>query len=152
MKTLQSGSLLLLCALISLISFGQSIPINEPDYNKAKLFQDLPDRLPVQVSSLQNLLNLQIGQAANFQLTNNAVLQGAVVSAATKYNTIQSIVIRSTNRTGASFSFSKITQPDGSVKYTGRIISRQHSDGFELSLENGEYFLVKKQFYDMVNE
>jgi len=152
MKTLQSGSLLLLCALISLISFGQSIPINEPDYNKAKLFQDLPDRLPVQVSSLQNLLNLQIGQAANFQLTNNAVLQGAVVSAATKYNTIQSIVIRSTNRTGASFSFSKITQPDGSVKYTGRIISRQSSDGFELSLEKGQYFLVKKQFYDMVNE
>ena len=152
MKTLQTCSLLLLCALFSSISFGQPIPINEPDYNKAKLFQDLPDRLPVEVSSLQNLLNLQIGQQANFQLTNSEGIQGPVVSSALKYNTIQSIVIRSTNRAGANFSFSKITLPDGSVKYTGRIISRQHSDGFELSEDNGKYFLVKKHFYDMMNE
>ena len=152
MKTLQTCSLLLLCALFSSISFGQTIPINEPDYNKAKLFQDLPDRLPVEVSSLQNLLNLQIGQQANFQLTNSEGIQGPVVSSALKYNTIQSIVIRSTNRAGANFSFSKISLADGSVKYTGRIISRQHSDGFELSEENGKYFLVKKHFYDMMNE
>lgn len=152
MKTLQSGSLLLLCALLSLISFGQSIPINEPDLNKAKLFQDLPYRLPIDVSSLQNLLNLQIGEPANLKLTTNIEIQGAVVSAAIKYNTIQSIVIRSTNRAGASFSFSKIMQPDGSVKYTGRILSRQYSDGFELNLENGQYFLIKKNYYDMINE
>jgi len=152
MKTLQYGSLLLICTLASMISFSQAIPINEPDYNKAKLFQDLPDRLSLQVTSLQNLLNLQIGQAVNFQLTENAELEGTVVSSTIKYNAIQSIIIRLTNRAGANFSFSKITQPDNSIKFIGRIFSPQHSDGFELSLENGQYFLVKKNFYDMVNE
>ena len=152
MKTLQSGSLLLICSLITLISLSQAIPINEPDYNKAKLFQDLPDRLSLQVTSLQDLLNLRVGQTANFQLSENAAFEGTVVSSTIKYDVIQSIVIRLTNRSGASFSFSKITQPDDSIKYIGRIMSPQHSDGFELSLENGKYFLVKKNFYDMINE
>jgi hypothetical protein len=152
MKILQSGGLLLLCALLCQLSFSQHIPINEPDVNKAKLFHDLPDHVSVDVSSLQNLLNLQIGQLTTFQITDNVLLEGIVASAAIKYNTIKSIVIRLTNRTGASFSFSQITQRDGSVKYTGRILSRQNSDGYELDFENGKYILVKKNFYDMVNE
>lgn len=153
MKHLQTCSIILLFALFSLNSFAQNIPINEPNYAKPKLFQDLPERIPIQVSSLQNLLVFPIGQTINVQLANNFPLQGHIVSSANKYNnSIQSVVIMLTNRIGASLSLSKIKDSDGTVKYTGRIISMQHGDAFEISFENGQYFLVKKAFNDMINE
>ena len=41
---------------------------------------------------------------------------------------------------------------DGSVRYSGRIISFQHADAYEINLENNQYVFVKKGFYDLVNE
>jgi hypothetical protein len=153
MKHLQNSGIILLFALFSFTSFAQNIPINEPNYFKPKLFQDLPERLSIEVSSLQSLLAFPIGQTINVQLANNFPLQGRIVSSANKYNNgIQSIVIKLSNRIGASFSLSKIKDTDGSVKYTGRIISMQAGDAFELSFENGQYYLVKKTFNNMINE
>jgi hypothetical protein len=65
---------------------------------------------------------------------------------------LQSVVVRSTNFPGAALSFSRITKEDGTFSYVGRIISFQHGDAYEISLENGQYFFVKKGFYDLVNE
>ena len=153
MKHLQTGGIILLFALFSFTSFAQNIPINEPNYAKPKLFQDLPERLPIDVSSLQSLLTTLIGQTINVQLAPNFTVQGQIVSSANKYNnSIQSIVIKLSNRIGASFSLSKIKDSDGTLKYTGRIISMQHGDAFEISFENGQYYLVKKTFNNMINE
>ena len=153
MKHLQTGSIILLFALFSLTSFAQNIPINEPNYSKPKLFQDLPERILIQVSALQSLLDNPISVTVNVQLADNFSVQGHIVSSANKYNNgIQSVVITLTNRIGGTLSLSKIKNTDGTVKYTGRIISMQHGDAFELSSENGQYYLVKKTFYDMINE
>jgi hypothetical protein len=67
-------------------------------------------------------------------------------------NNLLSIVIRSTNFPGAALSFSKITKEDGTISYAGRIISFQHGDAYEINQENGQYYFVKKGFYDLVNE
>ena len=153
MKHLQTCGIILLFALFSLTSFAQNIPINEPNYSKPKLFQDLPERIPIQVSLLQSLLAFTMGQTINVQLANNFPLQGHIVSSANKYNNgVQSVVITLTNRVGATLSITKIKDTDGTVKYTGRIISMQHGDAFEISSENGQYYLIKKAFYDMINE
>jgi hypothetical protein len=154
MKNLQISGLILLFTICCFTSSAQqNPPVNEPDLNKPKLFQDLPERIPVQQATLQSALNATVGQSANLAITANFVYKGQVVSSASKYNNkIESIVIKSSNRIGASFSFSKITNEDGSTVFRGRIISLQHGDGFELVNENGQYFLVKKQFYDMINE
>ena len=53
---------------------------------------------------------------------------------------------------GAALSFSKLMKEDGSISYIGRIISFQHGDAYEIILENGQYFFVKKDFYDLVND
>ena len=153
MKHLQTCGIILLFALFSFTSFAQNIPINEPNYSKPKLFQDLPERILIQVSALQSLLDNPISVTVNVQLADNFPVQGHIVSYANKYNSaIQSVVIALTNRIGASFSLSKIKDTDGSVKYTGRIISMQHGDGFEISFEDGQYYLVKKTFNNMINE
>jgi hypothetical protein len=78
---------------------------------------------------------------------------GKVVSAVSKYqNSIVSIVVRSTNFAGASLTISKITNEDGTITYRGRIISRQHGDLYELKQVNNNYVLIKRKYYDLVNE
>jgi hypothetical protein len=157
MKNLRTPFVCLCAILISLCSFAQTEkdPINEPDYKKPKLFSNLPDRIPVSIEKINDLLNTTIGNTTSLKVAEGTAQQfdGEVISKATKYeNRIQSIVIRSTNFNGARLSISKITKEDNTVVYTGRIISFEHGDLYELQNLSGQLTLVKKNFYDLVNE
>jgi len=117
------------------------------------LFQNLPNKISCRINDLTPLLESEIGKPVSFSFTNNLNFQGVVSSVASKFdNTLLSVVIRSTNFPGAALSFSKITTEDGAFSYVGRIISFQHGDAYEINLENGQYYFVKKGFYDLVNE
>ena len=121
--------------------------------NRPTLFQNLPNKISCRINDLSALLESEIGQPVSFLLADNLSFKGVVSSVASKFdNTLVSVVIRSTNFAGAALSFSKITKEDGTYNYVGRIISFQHGDAYEISLENGQYFFVKKGFYDLVNE
>ena len=138
MKNLRTFFLCACLLLGSLYSFAQGsrpIPINQPNLNKPKLFQALPDNIPVSVNNLVSLLNTPVGNTVNINLSDKPAFQfeGQVISAVSKYdNTIQSVVINSTNYNGARLTFSKISNRDGTVSYSGRIVSFQHGDLFEL--------------------
>jgi hypothetical protein len=132
-----------------------TVPVNEPNYNKPTLFQNLPASIPVSADKLNSLFTMTLGRGITVDLSNNSSFQfaGTVVSKVSKYeNSILSIVIKSTNYNGASLSVSKITSANGSVTYTGRILSFQHADLFQLEKQNDQFMLVKKKFYDLVNE
>lgn len=121
--------------------------------NRANLFQGLPEKITCRITELTGLFESQTGQNISIPFFNSLNFQGTITSMATLYdNKLQSVVIRSTNFPGAALSFSKIIKEDGSVTYTGRIISFQHGDAYEIRQENGEYFFIKKGFYDLVNE
>jgi len=120
--------------------------------NRPSLFQNLPDRISCSISDLSAFLQLETGRTISFSFANNINFQGVVSSVASIDNSLQSVVIRSTNFPGAALSFSKITKGDGTISYAGRIISFQHGDAYEINIENGQYFFVKKGFYDLVNE
>lgn len=157
MKNLRTPVLCLCAMLFSLCSFAQNEkdPINEPDYKKPKLFSNLPDKIPVSIDKINDLLGTPLGHVASLKLAESSAIQfdGEVISKTSKYeNSIQSIIIRSTNFNDARFTISKITKADGSVSYTGRIISFQHGDLYELQNQGGQFVLVKRKFYDMVNE
>lgn len=149
-----------LCACITIIhasSFAQNndVPINEPDRNKPKMFQNLPEYFPVNVDNLLSMLTSQTGADISVNLSDESTLpfEGKVVSSASKYdNTIYSVVIRSTNFEGAKLTISRITNPDGSIKYSGRLMSMKHGDLYELQTRENRLFLVKRNFYDLVNE
>ena len=149
-----------LCAAMLYVSISaaaqqHNIPLNEPDPNKPLLFSNLPDRIPVNMDNLSRAMDFTVGNAVNLLLSDAYQLEvdGIVTSTASKYNnSIQSVVIKSTNYNGAAFTISKITDANGQVNFTGRFISMQHGDLFELISDNSRYVLVKRKFYDLVNE
>ena len=153
MKNLLKGVVCLSLFFICLQSSAQTPPVREPDMNRPALFQNLPNKISCRINYLSALLESEIGKPVSFSLADNLSLQGVVSSVASKFdNTLLSVVIRSTNFPGAALSFSRITKEDGTYSYVGRIISFQHGDAYEITLENGQYFFVKKGFYDLVNE
>ena len=139
---------LTLSAIVS-NSQEQKIPLNEPDQNKPRLFSNLPDKIPVTLTNIDNILSAPVGRNSQFRLSEDNTLQfaGEVVSTASKYNnSIQSVVIRSDDFNGARLTISKITNPDGSIRYSGRIISFKHGDLYELENQDGQLVLVKKNY------
>jgi hypothetical protein len=154
MRNLQlQGTCLLLFFICATASAQNKIPVNEPDLNKPKLFTSLPDKIPVDISTLQNLINTETGKNVSLRLGTNELnnFTGQVVSKADD-NTIHSVVIRSGNFNGATLTLSSSAQTNGAVKFTGRIISFQHGDVYELQNQNNQYILIKKNFYDLINE
>ena len=153
-----SGSILAILLCCATISAQQqrSAPINEPQLSKPRLFDDLPAVIPVSVSELKSMMTGTVqGKDVNVNLADKrkSTFAGKIVSAAAKYDDkIRSVVIRSTNYHGATFTLSSSTNPDGTVTYKGRIISFQHADLFELEKRGEDYVLVKKNYYDLVNE
>ena len=158
MKNLRTIAVCLSMSLYSLCSFAQTgdvVRVNEPNYNKPKLFQDLPDNIPVSLDNISSLFNTQVGRSVSLNLSGDEsfMFEGDVVSAVSKYeNTIQSVVIRSTNYNGARLTISMITDAKGSISYTGRIISMQHGDLYDLKNINNQLVLVKRKFYELVSE
>jgi hypothetical protein len=157
MKNRRTIVLCVCITLCSLVSFAQkeSIPLNQPNNNKPKLFNSLPDKISVNIANLNTLLATPAGNNVSINLGNDVpfIFKGQVVSTTSKYkNIIQSVVISSTNYNGARLTFSRTNNADGTLSYTGRIISFQHGDLLELQQEKGGFVLVKKKFYDLVNE
>ena len=148
-----------LCVCITLFNLcvnaqtasSNKIPLNEPDYNKPRLFEDLPDRISFNPASLSNLFTLRVGEQATIPVTPSFTLNGIVISTS-KDQQVLSVVIRCTNRQGARLTLTKVTDTNNSVKYIGRILSLQHGDSYEIVFENNQYFLKKKGLYDLVNE
>jgi hypothetical protein len=155
MKNLQLPGLCLTLIFFCATTFAQnSIPVNEPDLNKPKLFSNLPDKIPVDVSTLKSLLNAETGGDVSLNLgaISKTAFNGKVVSKADKYNNIHSVVIRSSNFNGAILTLSSSILTNGTVKFTGRIMSLQHGDVYELQNQNDQYILIKKNLNDLMNE
>lgn len=150
-----------LCACITLCSFvssaqDQKVIVNEPNYNKPRLFDNLPEVIPVSMENLNGLVNAKTGVSINTTLSSDAKtapFEGKVVSSVSKYDDkVQTVVIRSTNYNGATLFISKVTSEDGTIKYNGRLISFQHGDLFVLQQKDAGFELVKKNYYDVINE
>ena len=153
MKNLLKGIICLSLFLICHQSNAQTPPVREPDMNRPSLFQNLPNKISCRINDLSALFQSETGKAISFSLVDNLNFQGVISSVASKSdNSLNSVVIRSTNFPGAALSFSRIKKEDGSFSYVGLIISFQHGDAYEITLENGQYYFVKKGFYDLVNE
>jgi hypothetical protein len=153
MKNLVKGIICLCVFFVCLDTAAQTPPVREPDMNRPSLFQNLPDKITCRINDLTALLQSETGRNVSLIFANNVNFQGIVSSVAAQFdNNLLSVVIRSTNFPGAALSFSKIKKEDGTIAYAGRIISFQHGDAYEINQENGQYYFVKKGFYDLVNE
>ena len=151
MKNLRT-TLLCACVLLCAQLVQAQNPNDASTSDKPKLFNAIADNVAVDVDKLTNLLKSDVGVEVSIALNTSFQFQGQVVSTANNYDDrIVSIVIRSTNYPGARLTFSKIYD-NGKTSYSGRIISMQHGDIFELQLKNGQYYFIKRNLHDIVNE
>lgn len=154
MKILKTGALSVLLSLCFISSNAQKIPsFSEPDYNKPKAFADLPQKMKLDVQTFEKLLLTDVGNKINLLIAPGFNLQGVVVSKSDPID-VQSktVVIRATNREGATFTISRINNTDGTFSYNGRILSFKHSDAYEITQEEGQFVMVKRNLYDLFNE
>ncbi|HWR33990.1 MAG TPA: hypothetical protein VN451_10700 [Chitinophagaceae bacterium] len=157
MKNLRTPVLCASLMLCSLFSMGQTqkVPVNEPDHNRPKLFNNLPEKIPFNPDNLLSLQNRQTGSNISISLSDEQPIpfEGTMVSAVSRNDgKVESIVVKSTNYNGATFSMSRVINDDGRIIYSGRLISFRHGDLYILQQSEGGYMLVKKNFYDLVNE
>lgn len=153
MKNLVKGFLCLSVFFVCMQTNAQTLPVREPEMDRPSLFLTLPEKIEVNLINLSILLQSEMGKPVTFPFTENVNFHGVVTSVASMPdNSLKSVVIKSTNFSGAAFSFSRITKEDGTISYVGRILSFQHGDAYEINMENGRYYFVKKGFYDLVNE
>ena len=140
------------------ISFAQDrVVLREPDLKKPTLFTTLPDKIPVDVSELESLFSNTAakGKDVNVRFIDKKLpgFNGKIISATSKYNnTIRSVVVNSTRFNGATLTLSLSTITDGTVRYSGRIVSFKHGDLYVLENQNDQYFLIKKKYHELINE
>jgi hypothetical protein len=155
MKQLKASAIGVLLAVCYMQAGAQQkqIPLNEPDYNKPKLFNNLPEKMDLKLSAVEPIFDYELGKSVNIQVADNFLFQGMVVSKSDEKNeSVKSIVIRSANLQGAVFTLSKTTNTDGSFSYIGRIMSRNNGDAYEIKKENNEYVLQKKNLNELIAE
>ncbi len=151
---------IMLCVCITLFSLcsyaqNQTISLTQQDNNSSGPFSNLPDLIPANIADLNSLLNAPVGNAVKINPGSDLRLtfEGQVVSISSKFeNTMQSVVVRSTNFPGIRLTFSKISKPDGTLTYAGRILNIQNGDLHELQNQNGQFVLIKKKLNDFVND
>ena len=144
-----------LCITVVTQAQDQRIPLNEPNLNKPKLFQNLPEKIVVDASTLEGAFDLAKGSAASINIGGGLLLQGNVLSKTNATDDViqnNTVIISLANYPGANFTLTKINNADGTIGYVGRIISFQHGDLLELQNQKGNWVLVKRNFYDLINE
>ena len=155
MKLRRTISLLVLMVFILLQASAQETtpPLNTPNYSKAKLFADLPDRMPLHITSFENLLDQPIGSQVRAAISKDLFIVGNVVSRSNDSDpNVKSVVIKATNRQGSTFTFTRIKATDGTYSYSGRMLNKSGGDALEIARDGNDYILRKKGLYDMMNE
>lgn len=147
---------LLACFVFCLLRATAQSPtslLRSPDYSKPKRFADLPEKQFLNVNELESLFQLAPGATVALPMTKKLLLQGTVVSVSAPTDKfVKSVVVKSTNRPGTAFTFTRITESDGRFTYTGRMLGRETGDALEIIKEGERYVLRKRGLYEMISE
>jgi hypothetical protein len=148
------NSLLISFLYISVICMAQAPPVNEPDYSRPALFNNLPDTVAVDEADILSLFNRSLGEQVQLKMTNTFFYQGSIKSIVIYENPRRiSLVIKSSNKLGSALYISKITEINGQVLLRGRIISNTHIDAYDLAYSKVTgYRLQKINYYKLVSE
>ena len=72
LKTSAIGVLLSVCMLqVAAQQDTKKLPVSQYDYNKPKLFKDLPDRINVPLKNFDNVFDLEEGKSVDLPFASN---------------------------------------------------------------------------------
>ncbi len=152
LKTITLGLLLSFCmhhATAQISKEGNS----QYELAKPKLFKSSPERINIRLNEFDHIFNYEVGKTVVLPFASDFSLSGTVVSKAEDANAnVKSIVIRSSDKVGATLTLSRIINEDNTIAYRGRILSFKHADAYDIVSESGTYYLVKKNASDIYEE
>ncbi len=140
----------LACMSVALSSNCQSstLPVK---HTPEKSFNQLPDKISCPESTLKNIFSASVNNNLRVDFGSSFKIEGTVVAKTIVAADQISINIRCNNFKNAMLNISKLTQPNGTISYVGRIASPHHGDVLLLWEENGQYtFIRQKQLLAMV--
>jgi hypothetical protein len=159
MKNLRTSVLCVCISFIGLSAFAQTSaevpPVREPDYNKPKLFSALPDLITITPDFINAAFTSRVGETVDIAIgeNNSFRFSGEVISIVSKYqDAVKTVIIRSSNYNGARFFISRVTSQTGAITYTGRLLSKEHGDVYEIKYSNDGMALVKTNYPNAVTE
>jgi hypothetical protein len=117
-------------------------PLNQHVADKPLLFASLPQKLECNLEEIDRLFTSEPSQKLLIRLNNHLQLDGIVAEKVQKSPEVLTINFRSSNYTGALFNISRIIQ-DGTIRYHGRIISKDNGDVLMMVKENEKYYFTK---------
>jgi hypothetical protein len=130
-----------------------NVPLNQHPVEKPALFGQLPQKFDCPLNTLNNIFTARTMNDNSFRadISNVFHIEGIVIARTAISPQQLSINIRCTNFNNALLNISRIIKPDGSIKYTGRVVSPLHGDILLLQENNGQYsFIKQKQLLTMV--
>jgi hypothetical protein len=130
----------LFAVILSAICSSSIAQINDA---RPKIYTAYPATLSIEKSSFFDLLNNNTGSIVALKLSDNFTFTGTVFSNITKYNAMQTVMIRSADNPESVFQITKIENKDNTISFSGRILNNNAADGYEIKNTNGEYFLQK---------
>ncbi|MEI2756470.1 MAG: hypothetical protein V9F46_08430 [Chitinophagaceae bacterium] len=158
MKNLRTGIYFAIVAIFYFTSSvnAQNALYREPDYNKPKFFDAYPVEINISTDMLDELLSSRPNQTISRALSadnNTLPFQGKVMSEVNREDgNFRRIMIKSTNYPDATLTIWKYLDDQGILRYQARIISFTHGDAYVLEKRATGYALIKKGFYDIINE
>jgi len=139
------------CMLLCAAAHCQTAPLNQHPVEKPLLFAQLPEKISCTAASLENIFSAALNSNISLPFGTQLKIEGTVIARLAVTPEQLSINIRCNNFQQALLNISRLTQPDGSFLYAGRIVSLKHGDVLLLWEENGQYaFIRQKQLLAMV--
>ena len=152
LKTITLGVLLSVCMHHASAQMIKAVN-NQQEAPKPKLFKSSPGRINIKPNQFDDVFNYEVGKRVLLPFASDFSLAGTVVSKAEDVNAnVKSIVIRSTDKVGATLTMSRFINEDNTISYRGRILSFKHADAYDIVSESGGYYLIKKDASDIYEE
>ncbi len=141
-------SMLLLCAYN--VHAQVSPPVNQHVADKPLLFASLPQKFECNLEEVDRLFMAEPSQKILLQLNSQLRLDGMVSEKVQPSPEVLTINFKPNNYKGAIFNISRIIQ-NGTIRYVGRIVSKENGDVLTMVKENEKYYFTKQaQKFTMV--
>ena len=144
--------LLVFTFLVSNLIFSQAISTREP-VKRQVVFNHFPDTIQLTDHVLTALFEYSQDKSVDIELAKNQSLaiEGTVVAKSSKYgNQVNSITIQTSDNRILLLTHTIL--PDGTVKYSGMLMKKLSADILLLYNIGDQYYFIKKEWNELVNE
>ena len=145
MKNLSTAVLMLLFIALNSIAFAQ-----KSESTSKEIFAKFPGKINISENTLSNTLNACSGENVSISFNNEFIFTGTVVSNEKVYENLQTIIIKSPLFDNAVFQLSKVTLPDQTISFVGRIINTEAADAYVIARGDANDYQLEKIKLDSI--